>query len=212
MTIQKKRIITAVVLILVSLVLSGLICRQFMPKPMLHGDYPYYPDIKSITEAADVIVVGEVVSAKNVQKIMVDKTPNKGDKESTPYTISTIRISRVIKGDVKVGDTISIKQLGDYKNNPEETLYKMDGYLSKNTEQLMFLCQYEESPYSPVNPAQGIIEVKDGILYSNNRYSLFGYSKTSVKENADDLDLAIEAVKDCIKEIKAEAGVEDGSK
>lgn len=205
MTIQKKRIITAVVLILVSLVLSGLICRQFMPKPMLYGDYPYYPDIESITEAADVIVVGEVVSAKNVQKIMVDK-------ECTPYTISTIRISRVIKGDVKVGDTISIKQLGDYKNNPEETLYKMDGYLSKNTEQLMFLCQYEESPYSPVNPAQGIIEVKDGILYSNNRYSLFGYSKISVKENADDLDLAIEAVKDCIKEIKAEAGVEDGSK
>lgn len=170
-----------------------------MPKPMFHGDYPYYPDVESITDAADIIIVGEVVSAKDVQNLMVDRTPDKENKETTPYTISAIRVKSVIKGDVSVGDIISIKQLGDYKNKPEVTLYKMDGYLSKNTEQLMFLCEYEDSPYSPVNPAQGIVEIKDEVLYSNNRYSLFGYSETATQKNVDNLDMAIETIKSVVE-------------
>lgn len=197
MVMQKKRIIIAFALVVVSLILLWVLSRQFMSKPMFRGDYPYYPDVESIADAADVIIVGEVVSAKDVQYLMVDKTLN---KETTPYTISAIRVKNVIKGDVSVGGIISIKQLGDYKNKPEETLYKMDGYLSKNTEQLMFLCEYKDSPYSPVNPAQGIVEVKDGVLYSNNRYALFGYSETGVKENADNLDTAIETIKSCVAE------------
>lgn len=199
MAMQKKRIVTAFALVVVSLILSLVLSRQFMPKPMFHGDYPYYPDVESITDAADIIIVGEVVSAKDVQNLMVDRTPDKENKETTPYTISAIRVKSVIKGDVSVGDIISIKQLGDYKNKPEVTLYKMDGYLSKNTEQLMFLCEYEDSPYSPVNPAQGIVEIKDEVLYSNNRYSLFGYSETATQKNVDNLDMAIETIKSVVE-------------
>lgn len=44
---------------------------------MFEGDYPYYPDVASITEASDVIVAGDVVTAKDVKDLMVDRTPNK---------------------------------------------------------------------------------------------------------------------------------------
>lgn len=193
MTTAKKKICTVFGVILLSLALTFVIVSQFSSKQMINGDYPYYPEVKDIVEASDVIIVGEVVTDKNVQNFMVDKTPDKIEKDTTPYTVSTVKISSVIKGNVNVGDTITIKQLGDYKNMPEATLYEMDGYLKKNTEQLMFLCEYDDSPYSPVNPAQGIVEVRDGYLYSNNRYSLFGYSESSQK-STDEIENVIKAI------------------
>lgn len=197
MTKTKKRLLFISIVILVSLVLSFAIISLFAPKPMLHGDYPYYPEVKDIVEASDIIIVGEVITDKNVEELMVDKTPNKTDKETIPYTISTIKISVVVKGNVHAGDTITVKQLGDYRNRPEETLYEMDGYLKKGTEQLVFLCEYADSPYSPVNPAQGIVEVRDGYLYSNNRFSLFGFSSSS-KESTDTLSNAIETINEFV--------------
>ena len=204
MTIKSKKAASVLGVVVLSMALALLICTSLLPKPMLHGDYPYYPNVESITSAADVIVVGEVVTARNVKKLMVDKTTNKTNKEATPYTLSTVKVTNVIKGDVSIGDVITIKQLGDYKNKPEATLHEMDGYLMKETEQLMFLCEYDGSPYSPVNPAQGMVEVKDGMLHSNNKYSLFGYSSDGVNTTADmtgsvrtdnSLDAAIESIK-----------------
>ena len=184
MTIKSKKAASVLGVVVLSMALALLICTSLLPKPMLHGDYPYYPDVESITSAADVIVVGEVVTARNVKKLMVDKTSNKTNKEATPYTLSTVKVTNVIKGDVSIGDVITIKQLGDYKNKPEATLHEMDGYLMKETE--------------------GMVEVKDGMLHSNNKYSLFGYSSDGVNTTADmtgsvrtdnSLDAAIESIK-----------------
>lgn len=197
MTIKHKRVTSILGVVALSIALTVLLCIGLLPKPMFHGDYPYYPDVESITDAADVIIVGEVTKAREVKNLMVDRTPNKSDKEATPYTLSTIKVLRVIKGDLNIGDVITIKQLGDYRNKPEATLHEMDGYLLKDTEQLMFLCEYENSPYSPVNPAQGIIEVRNGVLHSNNKYSLFGYSTDTANAIRTDnsLDVAVEAIK-----------------
>lgn len=197
MTGKSKKVFSILGIGALSIALIMLFCMHLLPKPMFHGDYPYYPDVESITDAADVIIIGEVTKAREVKNIIVDQTPNKFDKEAVPYTLSTIKVLQVIKGDLNEGDIITIKQLGDYKNKPEATLHEMDGYLLKNTEQLMFLCEYENSPYSPVNPAQGIVEVKNGVLHSNNEYSLFGYSaeadQTALAENS--LDSAMESIR-----------------
>lgn len=203
MLIKKKSFIYGGIIICVSLLLTAVLFNYILPKPMLHCDYPYYPDVESITTAADVIVVGEVIESGKVEKIVVDVTPNKQDKESTPYTISKVKIVNVLKGDVCVGDIIEVKQLGDYKSMPEETLHKMDGYLKTDKSSLMFLCEFENSPYSAVNPAQGIIEVKeDGVLYSTSKYSLWGYTDVNVsestnanKQNNDTLDNVIDLIK-----------------
>jgi hypothetical protein len=197
MTINNKKMVSTLGVVVLSIALALLICISFLPKPMFHGDYPYYPDVESITNAADVIIVGEVVTAREVKNLMVDKTPNKADKEATPYTLSTVKVIDVIKGDIDIGDVLTIKQLGDYKNKPEATLHEMDGYIVNGTEQLMFLCEYEDTPYSPVNPAQGIMEVRNDVLHSNNRYSLFGYSTDAANaiRTDDSLDIAIESIK-----------------
>ncbi|HBB30245.1 MAG TPA: hypothetical protein DC000_13580 [Clostridiales bacterium] len=67
------------------------------------------------------------------------------------------------------------------------------------------MCGYENSPYSPVNPAQGVVDVKDGnTLYSANRYSLFGYSNNAKKtidtiDTLDTLDTVINEIKLYVK-------------
>ena len=61
----------------------------------------------------------------------------------------------------------------------------------------------KEKKYSAVNPAQGIIEVKeDGVLYSTSKYSLWGYTDVNVsestnanKQNNDTLDNVIDLIK-----------------
>ena len=109
---------------------------------MLQGDYPYYSDVQSITDAADVIIVGEVIESGNVQDLMVDHTPGKEDKEPIKYTLSTVRVTEVISGNVQVGDIITVKQIGDHQNFPEATLNEIDGYLKDGQEELMFLAEY----------------------------------------------------------------------
>ncbi len=194
----KKRIFTILGMVLISVSFTFVIIYFFTPKPMFQGDYPYYPDVANITDAADVIIVGKVITAKDVKQLMIDKTPNKDNKETVPYTISTVKVTQVVKGNVQVGDIITIKQLGDYQTKPEATLYEMDGYLKKDNVGLMFLCEYEDSTYSAVNPAQGVVQViNDKQLYSSNKYSVFGYSDSVAKKTESiSLDDAIIKIKE----------------
>ena len=174
--LQKRQMIIFTCTIFTIIFSIAVLSKLLPPRQFFHGDYPHYPKVSDIVDAADVIIAGDVISAREVKHLMVDKTPNKADKETTPYTISTIKVTEVIKGNIKVGDLIEIKQLGDYKNKPELTLYEMNGYLEKDSKELMFLCEYANSPYSPVNPAQGVINIMpDGSLYSANKHSLWGY-------------------------------------
>lgn len=199
----KRKIINApvVIIALVAALLIVFLKISLTSTPMLQGDYPYYPDVQSITDSADVIIVGEVVTSGDVQDLMVDRTPGKEDKEPIKYTLSTVEVTEVISGDVQVGDILTVKQIGDYKNLPEATLKETDGYLKAGQTELMFLASYENSPYSAVNPAQGTIEVLDGgELYSASKYSLWGYNDTSTRSagSVDTLADAIAEIKDCL--------------
>ncbi len=199
---KKSRIKIVIVFMTFFIIISTLITLKNLLPPIQFfiGDYPHYTDAASIMKAADVVIVGDVINAGEVKELMVDVTPDKTDKETTPYTLSTIKVTEIIKGNIKIGDILTIKQLGDYKNKPEKTLYEMDGYVKKDEKELMFLCEYTDSPYSPVNPAQGIIKINaDGTLFSSNKYSLWGYKETgeeiqSTKE-IDKIDSVIDKLK-----------------
>ena len=52
MTIKSKKAASVLGVVVLSMALALLICTSLLPKPMLHGDYPYYPDVESITSAA----------------------------------------------------------------------------------------------------------------------------------------------------------------
>ena len=182
MTIKKEfQIITSVIIIIIIALI--FILRPNNTKPVILTEWPYYPDTKSITEEADVIIIGNVVSEKDVKSI-----------QSRPYTISTVKVSRVIKGNVNIGDVISISQLGDYKRYPESTLQRIDGYLSKNDECLIFLAEFNNLPYTPLNPNQGIIWIQKGFkLYSESPLALYGYSDIE-KSNEVSIETAIDEV------------------
>lgn len=197
----KKKIINAPVVIIALLVALLIIFLNIILsyRPMLQGDYPYYSNVQSITDAADVIIVGEVIESGNVQDLMVDHTPGKEGKEPIKYTLSTVRVTEVISGNVQVGDIITVKQIGDHQNFQEATLNEIDGYLKDGQKALMFLAEYENSPYSAVNQTQGMVEVMDnGELYSASKYSLWGYNDTATRAPVDTLEDAIAEIKGCL--------------
>ena len=193
MSIKRRVIIIALALLVLFLALF-LIARLNKDTPVILGDWPYYPDVENITKAADVIIIGDVVSAKSVEQIKISEKRPEDLKTNLPYTISTVKVSRVLKGDVNVGDEISIRQLGDHKRRPESTLQRINGYLSKNQECLMFLAEFDDLPYAPLNPGQGIIWIKEGTkLYSPCENALFGY-KDSENTELISIETAIDEI------------------
>ena len=190
----KIRTFVIILALLVLLLALFLILRPNKNTPVILGDWTYYPDVEDITKAADVIIIGDVVSAKSVEQIKISEKRPEDLKTNLPYTISTVKVSRVLKGDVNVGDEISIRQLGDHKRRPESTLQRINGYLSKNQECLMFLAEFDELPYAPLNPGQGIIWIKEGTkLYSPCEYALFGY-KDSENTELISIETAIDEI------------------
>ena len=156
--IYNKKIIICCTIFCLALTFG--IVGHFASSPkVLEADYPYYPEVSNITEAADVIVVGKVLEAEDVQNLNINTDPQtRNSTDSIPYTISKIEVTNVIKGNVEIGDILEVKQ-------------------------------FEGTPYSPLNPTQGAVKVlEDQTLYSASKYSLFGYeAKTrSTPQTLDD--------------------------
>lgn len=165
--------------------LSAVLFVGCQKKEPAQADYPYYANSQEIYDASDVIIIGKVTTAGSVRNLNVYEDSGKTEK----YTVSSVEILQVIKGDVNVGDVIEVKQLGD-KEHPETELAEIDGYFKEGTEQLLFLAAFESTPYSTVNPAQGAVEVRDGKLYSASKYSLFGFAEGNAEH------MSVESVTD----------------
>ena len=141
----------------------------------MKAEYPMYNSVSEMASVADIIVVGEVISAGDVQKLNVKKSLEKAtDDDYITYTVFEIEVETVLEGNVNEGDILKVKQLGDYRMNPLSALKKIDGYFKKDSHQLLFLKEYETSPCSVVNVEQGAMLVnEDGSLYSKSEYALF---------------------------------------
>ena len=188
--VTKKKILLAVV---ASFALFVTLCKVLGPQQLIQADYPYYPDVSSISEEADEIIVGEVIEGGIDQNLVVDRTANRTNVEPLPYKLATIKVLEAVKGTLEVGEVITVKQLA----NDAET-EELDGYLKSGETSLMFLAAYEMSPYSLLNPTQGKVEVLDNnTLYSPSPFSLFGYGQTVTRGTS------AETLEDAIAEIKA---------
>ena len=187
--LYNKKIIISCTLFCLALTL-GIVWYFALSPKVLEADYPYYPEVSNITEAADVIVVGKVLEAEDVKNLNINTDPQtRNSTDSIPYTISKVEVTDVIKGNVEIGDILEVKQLGDFEKMPEAFLAETDGYFNKDDSELLFLASFESTPYSPLNPTQGAVKVlEDQTLYSASKYSLFGYeAKTrSTPQTLDD--------------------------
>ncbi len=182
-------------LITVSLSISG--CGKTMS-----GDYPYYSDTSELAKEADVIVVGDVTKVNKAEKININADAEKRElnkeEDLVTYTVSDVKITEVIKGDVKVGDTIRIKQLGDKNNMVDTATVDNGGYLKKDSDHVFFLKSYidinPDMPYSLLNPAQGQIEFSENTSKVGSQNKLF-------KSNSKKEDI-LKDIRDTVKNSK----------
>lgn len=174
----------------VFLMLSLAACGQFAgEQSMYHADYPYFSSIDELTAEADLIIIGETVSANNVEKL---KTSSDSD-DALPYTMCEVRITQVIKGTAEVGEIITVKQFGDFKKMPDSALKELDGYIKKDSTNLMFLRVFDGVPSEPLSPYQGVVSIENGKLVSKSKYSLFGFENNeSVEDAVDSIGAVIE--------------------
>lgn len=119
-------------------------------------DYPYSENIRGLARAADTIVVGDVLATEK-RDININVGPDK-DLGPTihPYTVSTVKVRRVIKGTVSKGDVIEVKQLVEAGGRAAKLK-------DKGLRGVLFLESYSNGiPYSFVNPEQGALLLEGG--------------------------------------------------
>jgi len=92
-----------------------------------------FNNLDSISNRVMVVVMGKVVEVNKPQEIKIGESfspeKNKSVDVTDVYTVSDIKVEKVIKGDVKPGGIVSVKQRGG--------LYNGINYTEKGTEYLV---------------------------------------------------------------------------
>lgn len=141
------------------------------------ADYPAFDSLDAIVREADAIVKGTVIGS-TVKELMPEvstegdpltnpqaglSAEEAGEVEPVVITVSTVKVSEVLAGDVKAGDTVEVSQLGGtlgattYREEHTTTLAK-DG-----TQYVLMLADHgDASPYDLLNPEQALYTVGTG--------------------------------------------------
>jgi hypothetical protein len=145
------------------------------------ASYPHYDTIDALVDAADVIVVG-TVEATETRGINLSLAADRLDNPAMiECLVSSVRITRVIKGDLSKGDVIEVKQ--DLSVEGEGGQLKTEGSVG-----VLFLAAYPyDIPFDLVNPTQGVLSVENGHAKAVEGNRLFGASM-SEKEVVDQLE------------------------
>ena len=133
------------------------------------ADYPAYPSGAELVAAADVIVHGTALDARDdtlypdpptgtdpARNPQAGVPENEREASGVAVTITRVKVTEVLKGDVRAGDVIEVSQLRGEQNTTD---------LAEDAEYALLLAGFGAGrPFSPVNPTQGVYEVRDGEL------------------------------------------------
>lgn len=164
------------------------------------ASYMYFKNYDQADEMADTVVIGEVIKVNEPEELITGETINTitGEKEpvSHIFTVSEVKVSKVIKGNYSPDDVIKIKQYGGAYKDRE---YSMEGiqYYQKGERHIFFLQSYEDSPCDTINPQQGDMLIKDGKIKARNKVQF-------IKDNVSEA-LAEKALKERVEALKARA-------
>lgn len=152
-------------------------------KIIMHADWPTYSDTSSLITASNTIIRGEVVAVDNEQKLqkkfdfpdrISKEEQERLEKSEAGYdvvTVSDVKVTKAIKGDIKEGTIIKVYQLGGKDKNREIVLDGLE-YYSKGDRNLFFLLNVD-GIYSTLNPTQGEIKLIDKKAQINKNNKLF---------------------------------------
>lgn len=185
----KKQIISVISIIMVLLISVSLLGCNSANKAAgtnttieFHGDWVSYSDINSLSKDSDAIIVGEIVKTSDAKKVyhqvetdekmlsrLDEKQKAKLEKLKSEtfmvFTISDVKVNKVIKGDIKLGDIISVGQLGGTIGSEVKFISDTKEYFNKNDKFMLFLKDSKENGfYTTLNPWQGHIKVDNEII------------------------------------------------
>jgi hypothetical protein len=166
----------------------------------MSASYRYYKNYDEADSHADTVLIGDVIKVNDPKELITGEVINtiNGEKETIShiYTVSEVKVSKVIKGKCLPGDIIKIKQLGGAYKEFEYDEHNMYGtmYYQKGERYIFFLQSYENSPCSTINPQQGDMLIKDGKIKARNKVQ---FIKESISE-----DLAIKALRERVEALK----------
>ena len=175
---------------------------------MYSGDYPMY-DKNTIFSESDVIVIGKVEKIKGTMEYLPEirldeslseeekqKILNEINRKPLIFTVSMIRVDKVLKGNLQEGDLIEIKQLGEKTKDSEAISYEVE-FFKEGNNKVFFLEDYrndlDDMPFSPVNPIQGDIEIVDGKL--KNKAQIKNNEKIQIVEDGTSIEEFIDYAK-----------------
>ena len=113
------------------------------------AEYGYYATAEELVHKADAVVVGTVLAS-------VTRETSIGEVVDERHLVSSVRVQRVIKGDLAPGDTIEVRQLLS-ADSPARIWLNREG-----TRAILFLSAWPDRSYEPVNPWQGVVAIVDG--------------------------------------------------
>ena len=163
------------ILVVISIQLSGCTTSK-TPQ----SDYDSYPTTEKLVKASDVIVSSEVIKGGQVKKIDTGTNKNRDKQQiasdTVTYTVSQFKVDEVIKGNLKIGDIINVKQLGDKSGDVDKLIVENGGYYKKGSSLVLFLASFEDispgTPYSVLNPIQGQVEFVNNEIKVNKKANL----------------------------------------
>ena len=139
------------------------------------ADYPDYGSTEAAIESADVVVVVEVGSSREVveypeidssgtdlenPQLGIDISAEDLEAMAVATTLTTVEVTDVISGDLEAGDMIEISQLG---GTHEGVTYVEEGTTLlgeiDSPELLLVLNDFGEGKFDLVNPAEGVLKV-----------------------------------------------------
>ena len=138
---------------------------------LINTEYPVYDTIEKAKDAAGVIIEGKIVSSEVVSLIPTETLTDEQKKDpeqnpggeaditNIPYTVYTVEINQVYKGDVTAGNTIVFKQIGGVLNHVNYR--EVDAaQIETGSTYILFLSTFS-SPACLINQMEGIYEYKD---------------------------------------------------
>ncbi len=160
------------------------------------GSYTYYNNYDELDKRANLVLVGEVIKVNPPEEIKISS-----NNDTMIYTVSEFRVDKAIKGNIKQGDIVKVKQYGGNYNGVDHIESETgSGYYQLGERYMLFLASYEEAewevPCSPINPLQGSTKIINGKTKRTNNYQ---FINDKVPE-----DTLVKAIKEKVDKIKLE--------
>lgn len=147
---------------------------------IISADYYNYDTDDDLINNSDVIVEGKILNYKSEYLSVGEYSESSNEEENPggeidmtqlPYTIFQVEVYKNYKGNIDKKTIIEVKQLGGDFDNITFSENNTTP-LKKNQKYVFFLKQYEDSPFSLLNPVQGTYLSENGKLIQNNKNSV----------------------------------------